>query len=205
MAVEGSVSIGGASFPIYGLEADANTYFKAHADAAAWAAADSNTKRQAHVTAARSFDRQGWVGTPTDLVTPQGLAWPRIGVTDRNGQAVPDAVIPQDIAEGAWEWALAIVKDPTVTGATPGTNTKRTRTSEQVDVIKVESELELFRPTIGHTARFPTAVQELVGWALDGGTAVGVYTSGTGVTSSFTTEATDFGFDSTGLDGGANS
>lgn len=205
MAAEGSVSIAGTAFPIYGDPDDANTYFKAHVAAATWSAASTTTKNQAHVTAARSFDRQGWVGTPTDVITPQNLAWPRVGVTDRNGTAVLDSVIPEDIAEGAWEWALLIVVDPTIASATPGTNTKRTRTRKKVDVIETEEELELFRPTIGKVSRFPTTVQELVGWALAGsGDPVGVFTSGTDVTSGFTESDTDFGFDGTSIDGGSN-
>jgi hypothetical protein len=200
----GTVTISGTTFEIYGLATDANDYFKAHSDAASWTAASTTVKNQALVTAARSFDRQRWAGVATDLVTPQPLAWPRTGLTDREGQPVPSGAIPQDVLEGNWEWALAVVMDGAVAGETPGTNTKRVRTREKVDVIEVESETELFKSTVGQTSRFPTAVMELIGLWLEGGDASLSFVSGTDVTSGFTTDDTDFGFSSPGADGGSN-
>ena len=164
----GTVSISGVSYDIYGTEAEANEYLRAHSNGAAWFAADTTTRKQALVTTARSFDRQAWVGAATDPVTPQPLAWPRTGVSDRNGQAVSDSVIPPDILNGSFEWALDTIQDPTVTEAVPGTNTKRTRTKDKVDVIETEAETEFFKPTIGQTARFPVAVQEWIGFYLSG-------------------------------------
>ena len=201
----GTVSIGTGTFNIYGLAADANTYFLAHSNADEWRDASTLTKNRALVTAARSFDRQNWVGTPTDLVTPQDLAWPRTGVTDRNGEAVDPNTTPDDVDEGNWEWALDLVKNGAIADATPGTNTKKTRSSKKVDVITVSTELELFRPTIGETARFPVAVMELIGLFLAGGDEALAFASGTDVESGFTDSDTDFGFSGIGIDGGANS
>ncbi len=200
----GTVKIGGTTFDIYGEATAANDYFKAHSNAASWSAADTATKNQALVTSARSFDRQTWAGVATDLVTPQPLAWPRTGLTDREGQAVPTATIPEDVLNASWEWALALVVDGAIAGKQPGTNTKRTRTREKVDVIETESETELFRATIGQTTRFPTAINELIGLWLEGGDAALSFASGVDVLSSFTTADTDFGFSSPGMDGGAN-
>lgn len=200
----GTVGIGGTNFDIYGEATDANNYFKAHSNGDSWRDADTTTKNRALATAARSFDRQTWAGVATDLVTPQPLAWPRTGLTDREGQAVPTDSIPQDVLDANWEWALAIVVDGAVAGKQPGTNTKRTRTREKVDVIETESETELFRATIGQTTRFPTAVNELIGLWLEGGDAALSFASGTDVLSSFTTADTDFGFVAPGIDGGSN-
>lgn len=200
----GTVNIGSTAFNVYGEFADANTYMLAHSDAEEWVEADTLTKNKAMVTAARSFDRQRWVGTPTDLVTPQDLAWPRTGITDRNGEAVDPNDTPQDVLEGNWEWALELVKNGAIASQTPGTNTKRARTLKQVDVIKTDVETELFKPTIGQVARFPVAVMELIGLFLSGGDAVLAFSSGTDVTSGFTTDDTDFGFTGIGIDGGAN-
>jgi hypothetical protein len=198
----GTVTIGSGSFDIYGTAADANTYFLANANAQAWRDAEGLDRNRALVTSARSFDRQSWVGAMVDPTTPQPLAWPRSGVTDRNGQA---DTFPQDVIEGSWEWALEILKNPSVANSTPGSNTKRTRTKEKVDVIEVEAEIEFFKSTLGRGARFSTAVMELVGLFLSSsqGTAL-AFASGTDVDSGFTTSDTDFGFDGNGLDGGAN-
>jgi hypothetical protein len=198
----GTVNIGGTQFEIYGAFVDANTYFLANSNAAAWRDADGLTRNRALVTSARSFDRQSWVGDMVDPTTPQPLAWPRTGVTDRNGQA---ATFPQDVIEGSWEWALEIIKNPAVANSTPGSNTKRTRTKDKVDVIEVEAEIEFFKSTLGRGARFSTAVMELVGLFLSSsqGTTL-AFVSGTDVDSGFTASDTDFGFDGNGLDGGAN-
>ena len=201
----GTVQIGGSPFDIYGESDDANTYFKAHADGAAWRAAATTDKSRALVTAARSFDRQKWVGEATDPVTPQPLAWPRKNITDRNGQAVLDSVIPPDVLEGNWEWANAILGDTDIANSVPGTNTKKTRTRNKVDVIETEIEVENFKPTIGTTARFPVAVTELIGMFLAGSDAALVFVSGTDELSQFTTADTDFGFSGVGIDGGSNS
>ncbi len=200
----GTVSIGGATFEIYDTDVAFNDYIKGHSNGATARAADTATKNRALVTAARSFDRQRWAGVATDLVTPQPLAWPRTGLTDREGQPVPTGTIPQDVLEGNWEWAIAIIADGAVAGETPGTNTKRVRSREKVDVIETESETELFKSTVGRTSRFPTAVMELVGLWLEGGDASLSFVSGTDVTSGFTTEDTDFGFSAPGADGGSN-
>jgi hypothetical protein len=200
----GTVLIGGVTFEIYSTFTLANDYMKGQTDASAWSAADTTAKNQALVTATRSFDRQTWVGTPTDLATPQPIAWPRTGVTDRNGQAVPDSVIPQDVLNGFYEWALDIVGDVDIASQSPGTNTKRVRTKEKVDVIEVEAETELFRATIGQTARFPIDIMEWISIYLSGSGDAGLaFASGTGVTSGFTTDDTDFGFTPNGLDGGS--
>ncbi len=201
---ESSVSIGGVAFTVYGSQVGIDEYMKGHSDAAAWVAADGNTKNRARVTAARSFDRMKWLGTPTDPTTPQALQWPRDGVKDSFGQDT-SGVTPPAIEKGNWEWALELVKNGAIANATPGTNTKRTRTSDQVDVIKVEVETEFFKSTIGRSTRFPVAVQELVQPYLAGSSSRIGFASGTAEVSVFTTDDLDFGFSGIGMDGGANS
>ncbi len=196
----GTVAIQGTTFEIYATFDEANDYFKAHANGAAWFAASFDLQLQALVTCSRSFDRQSWVGAATDPVTPQPLAWPRTGVTDRNGQAVLDSIIPQDILNGFWEWVLDTTQDITTTELVPGTNVKATRARDKVDVIESEAETQFFRPTIGQTARFPVAVQEWIQPFLAGaGDATLSFASGTDQETRFSDEATDFGFNGVGL------
>lgn len=202
------VTFGGTNFTVYGDLAGVNSYLLGHSSkAAAWQALDATGKNRARLTATRSFDRQAWVGTVTDLVTPQPLAWPRTGVTDRNGVAIADNVIPPDILFGFYEWVGDVASVPAITGATPGSNTKAVKSSKKVDVITVSEETQFFRATIGQVARFPTEVLEWIGSYLDSAAAGAgelAYASGLdGVESAFTDAAMDFGFDNTGLDGGA--
>jgi len=202
-----TVSINGVAYDIYGTSAGADAYHAANPKADAWRAAGVTDKNRALVEAARSFNRQSWVGDATDPVTPQPLAWPRTGVVDRNGQAVSDAVVPQDVVDASYEWALVILGDADVAAATPGTNTKRTRELKRVEgAVTTDVETELFRPTIGQAGRFPLDILELLAPFLQGASSVGLaYASGTDVSSGFTTADRDFGFSEPGLDGGSNS
>ena len=198
---QSTVAIKGTTFTVYGSQDGIDDYMNGHSDSSLWTAATTETKNRARVTAARSFDRQNWVGVPTDPTTPQALQWPRDGVVDAFGQP-SNGVTPDAIEEGNWEWALLIVKNGGVAGATPGTNTKRTRSVKTVDVITVEAELELFKSTIGKVTRFPTAVHELVGIYLSGGNVPLSFGSGLTEVSVFTDA--DFDFSGIGIDGGAN-
>lgn len=132
-------------------------------------------KLQLLVTATRYFERTGWIGTPTDLTTPQPLAWPRTGVVDRNGQAVADSVLPADVEAGFFELVIALDQDTTgallATGST-GSNTKRTRRKRKVGELETEDENENFVSTATGGAargRFPQATLEFIKPFLKGG------------------------------------
>jgi len=182
----GTVSISGKSFNIYGNLTDdtvtdspqavsATTYFIGQLNTTAWDAADSTTRSKALVTATQILDKQRWVGTPTDVATPQPLAWPRTGVSDCEGTAVPSDEVPLGIVNAAYELAGAILTDATVQSqASGGSNTKRTKSRDKVGDLETERETEYFGPTnIPGTktgvGRFPTAVQEYVRCFLSGG------------------------------------
>lgn len=47
--------------------------------------------------------RRQWTGAPA--TTTQRLAWPRTGMYDRNGNAIPSNVIPEDLKEAVSEFA----------------------------------------------------------------------------------------------------
>jgi len=52
-----------------------------------------------------------WTGAPA--TTTQRLAWPRTGMFDRNGNAIPDNVIPQDLKDALSELAAQLSKADT--------------------------------------------------------------------------------------------
>lgn len=158
----GTVAIGGVTFNIFGDHkgtGSADEYFKASVNASEWSAASQANQKKAMVSTARTFNQQRWKGTKTDLVTPQPLAWPRTGVTDKDGQAVSDSVTPTDIIEGSYEYALYLLKNPSAQDLA--------NTDENIKRLKAGSvELERFKPISG--PRFPNKVQELVGFYLAG-------------------------------------
>jgi len=66
----------------------------------------------------------------------QGLAWPRSGVTDCNGDSIPDDEIPVEVKQAAYLAALAELSTPGILSpiVTPGQQVKRVK----VDVIEQE-------------------------------------------------------------------
>jgi hypothetical protein len=66
----------------------------------------------------------------------QGLAWPRSGVTDCNGDAVADDEVPFEVEQATYIAALAEIETPGL--LTPTITTGKQTKREKVDVIEVE-------------------------------------------------------------------
>ncbi len=169
----GTVSISGKSYEIYGEytsdagpTVSATTYFGGSLNVAAWNAASNDDKQRSLINAARIFDRQNWVGTITDALTPQPLAWPRTGVPECDGIVASPTVIPERVILGSYELAAAILANAAVqTQSGTGSNTKRVLARKKVGDLEVEDETEYFSPTnvgAGAASRFPTQVQEYI-------------------------------------------
>jgi hypothetical protein len=77
-----------------------------------------------------------WDGVMTCGRGLQGLAWPRSGVTDCNGDAIPDDEVPAEVEQATYLAALAELSSPGVLTPTitPGEQVKRVK----VDVIEQE-------------------------------------------------------------------
>ena len=167
-----TVSLSGNAYEIYGTEAALKIYFAAglNAAAVAYAAASSTDHKKAMVTAARMFNRTGWVGEMTDPTTPQALAWPRTGVSDAEGNAISSSVIPTEIEEGSYELAGALLVSANTIEAsdTSGSNVRRALTTKIVGPIETTAETEYFKPTDLTSGRYPLPVHELVSFALSG-------------------------------------
>ena len=96
-----------------------------------------------------------WDGTMKCGRGLQGLAFPRTGVTDCNGDAVPDDEVPSEVKQATYlatsaELTLAGVLTPTIT---PGQQVKRIK----VDVI----EQEFMTPVDQKAASAPNPVETL--------------------------------------------
>jgi hypothetical protein len=88
---------------------DATAYFDARLYAAEWTAATTGDKEKSLIMAARQIDRLAFLGSVT--ATGQAMAWPRTGVTDREGRAISSTVVPQAVLDAQCELALATLRD----------------------------------------------------------------------------------------------
>ncbi len=175
-----TVNISGTDYEVYGDLANANTYFAGALNNDGWTAASFGDKNKALVSATRMFDRTFWVGAstlPMSKTVPQPagtqpLLWPRTGVVDCGGLAVPDDVIPEDIVAGSFELANALLGDTNDTiETTPnsGSNLRSDMLREKVDVLETETAQEFFQPTLNTATRYPTQVHEYIRCYLSAG------------------------------------
>lgn len=94
----------------------------------------------------------------------QALAFPRSGLTDREGETVDALSVPQVVKDATCELAYEISQDPSLeTSRNQDDNTKRLKAGSV--------ELENFRPQMNR-GRFPFPVTELVGLFLAASTAL---------------------------------
>jgi len=188
MASPGTVTISGTAHTVYADRADADVYFAAHFSNADWAGLGSQ-KDVALVMATRLLEVQSWQGLPTDLATPQPLAWPRTGVTDKNSQAVADDAFPQDLLNGFYELALAVGLDPSLNGTATNRNTQKRVKAGDVEV-------ENFAPATAAEkgTRLPFSAQQFLKQFFSGAnTVLGGLASGTDECSQFDNGQNVFG------------
>lgn len=164
-----TITIGTVDHDVYAFTADAvqdaDDYFAARLDAAAWTGATTLQKQQALITAARRMDaRASFSGTKTSDSQPR--AWPRDSASC-NGTAITDGTIPDAVVWGQFELGLALLKSATVLdNPTTGSNIKR--------VAAGPAQVEFFNPTAPSDAtQFPQAVHELIGCLLASASILG--------------------------------
>jgi len=178
MANPDVITIGTTDYDVYGPRVDADTYFNGKLNRSTWANAAGSDKDRALVSATRTLDQQLWEGLPTDLVTPQVLAWPRTGVTDKNNQAVADSAFPTDLLNGYYELAQQILDDPALDEAANQDSNIKSVTADVVNV-------RFFRPVTGSI--LPTSVFNWIKQFLGSNTSnIGGFATGTDQCSGFT-------------------
>ncbi len=150
---------GGTEFNVYGTQAAATIYFTGSPNAAVWNALDADAQARLMVQATRLFERLLWDGSK--VAEDQVLAFPRTGLTDRNGMPLPTDAVPTIVEEAAYELALILNSSTDVLNKpTTGTNVKRLKAGSV--------EIENFRPTDTTSTRLPQIVHEMVGLWLRG-------------------------------------
>lgn len=195
-----TITISSVAYSAYAFASDAvqsaTDYFGGKLDADAWTNATTANKQKALISAARYMDRHVlWAGTKT--VSSQALEFPRNGLTDADGNALANNTIPDDIVEGEFELAIAMLQDSALQSAqSSGSNLRKVQAGS--------ASVEYFRPTAGtaYDAPFPVIVWDLVKPYAAGATALASLsaptTDGTDEESTFgdTNSTPAFGLDS---------
>lgn len=183
MAHISQVSIGTGLYYVYGDEAEFKTYMAGRLGAEAYDEASGTDRKKAQVQATRWIDREDWLGLPTDPGV-QPLAFPRVGLSDCDGQSVSSVVAPEAIIEASFELALILLEDG-------GTSTENSTTGTNVKEVGAgTAKVKFFRGgnpngSGGQGTIFPTEAQKLVRCFLESKGISGVVASGTSQPSSF--------------------
>ena len=98
-------TVGGAAANSYVTVAEGTAYYATHLYAAVWATLTTEQKEAALISATRVLDaNQCFTGVPASET--QALQWPRAGMFNRNGVAIPENVIPTELKYAVFELAL---------------------------------------------------------------------------------------------------
>jgi hypothetical protein len=87
--------------------AQASAYLSRRLHAVAWATADEAAREGALVMATAMLNRERYRGRITDAA--QRLAWPRTGLSDREGRPIAADAVPAEIAQATAELALVLI------------------------------------------------------------------------------------------------
>ena len=156
-----TITIGASVFSVYATSSDAvasaNTYFTGRlgTDAAAWVAADTDSKKRALVTAADWLDRAcGSVFSGAKTVSSQAREWPRDGATDY-GAAIASGTTPDEVAHAEFWLAGQLLLDSSLaSSAGTGSNVKIAKAGS--------ASVTFFTPTIGtaQNTRLPVTAMD---------------------------------------------
>ncbi len=107
----------------------------------AWTALTDPQKEANLVAATNRLDLLPWVGSKTGAEDTQANAWPRTGVTYKDGTSVSTSEVPQQVEDATILVAGDITLNASAADAgSSGSNTKRVKAGS--------AEVEFFRPTI---------------------------------------------------------
>ncbi len=204
-----TINVNGTVFDVYGNIAELDSYVNGVLfPTGVTFTSDFTRKGQLLVTASRLFERLVWRGDRFNIVTPQPLAWPRDGLSDRDGVALDGSSTPDDIFDGFFELVVALDQDSTLGIITlpsnvGNANTKLTRTLNRVEgAVIQEIENEFFVPmTAGRNGglRLPLATNEFIKPYLGSSVVVTGIATGTDGESSFDEDSEKFNWVAPGL------
>jgi len=97
-------TVGGANSNSYLTRAEADAYWASRLFREVWDDAEPADKDAALQWATRLIDAV-FIWTGVAATSTQALGWPRIGMLSRNGFAIPETVIPNDLKAAVAEFA----------------------------------------------------------------------------------------------------
>ena len=154
----------------YGTRAEADAYFDDSIRQASWDAFSTSQKDQGLIEATRILERQQWSGTKE--VPSQDLHFPATGIIDCSGTALSAAESLDVMQEAQYEYALALLSDPTLIDNrdATGSNIKKLEAST--------AKITYFKSPTG--TRFPLPVTDLIKcfFAGSGSSTQGSFVSG---------------------------
>lgn len=103
--------VGSATATSYVSVEAAADYFATRYNTAAWDALVQATKEKALMAATSRLEMEAWVGRKAS--TDQALAWPRLGIYDRDQRYVSTSVIPLEVKRATCELALHLLNNAT--------------------------------------------------------------------------------------------
>lgn len=163
----------------YGSRAEADAYFLDSLRKENWNAFNTSFKDQALIESTRVLERQKYLGEKE--VGSQALAFPRTGLKDKEGNDMTGAESLAIAKEAEFEYALFLAENTKKLGERDSTGKSNIKS-----VGAGSAKVEFFRPQKG--ARFPLAIQELLGDFIGGSGGLVGLASGTGDKTSFRTE-----------------
>ncbi len=104
----------------YQAVATITTYHDDSLHGAPWRGLSSDDKERAAITATRMLDRERWRGAQTS--SSQDLAFLRTDITNREGTAVADTVIPPELLAAHSELCNELAVNPGVQTGSTGDN-----------------------------------------------------------------------------------
>lgn len=151
-----NATVGGTSSNSYVTQAEATAYFAGRLDVTTWTSASSNDKDAALMMATARLDAETYTGSR--VFTDQRLHWPRYSTFDRDGIVLDHTTIPLVIQQATFEFALALLREPTLLGDTG---------LEWFENVKIGS-LDVTPRSIT-SARLPAFVKQLIAPVRKGG------------------------------------
>jgi hypothetical protein len=156
-----TITIEAVGYTAYADVAQADSYLNIDpARETTWEALTTDEKGKKLVAATRRLDLLNWQGAKTDGDDAQENAWPRTGLTFKDGSAVSTIEVPQEVENAVILLAGSVALDADVADSgTSGSNTRRVKAGS--------AEVEFFRAVSGTPLQDRTAY-DLVKQFLEG-------------------------------------
>jgi len=159
-----TVTIGSTTYTTYSSLVEADAYFNASTQYAAWAAYSDDAKRRGLVSSTRLIDRQAWQGEKVVASPEQELDFGRTGLYDRAGNSLTGDETLAMAVEASQLLALDLMAGDNL--ETEAVVDDRIKTMKAGSVMIEKFPLA----TLGR--RFPLDVMELLGFFLNNASAL---------------------------------